>query len=663
MTNHSKSGALRASGKGGIGSLDDHAEWNNEDTDRIAPLDGQVDPAERQAVGRLMRSLGNRVLAALGEEPLNPDQDLLPNLNRNCAGFDIEEAFAEVDRIMALPGVLDARARTLCEEVRSELRCEFAAFQIVHPHKHMIETIAAAGPALEWVGAARHPMIVDEGQPQRRDIQADVVLRNRGTVIRGWDDRLDRYLFHTFHHEKALRAFFPVVNPINLSDRSVVSGDLVQWKVEAALDRLEIIPIAPLGTELEVIGTIETGFLYGDMYEIDEGFLLDLARVSSRHTANIYDATIKSALEKLATVVMHLCGGESASLHLLRESLNVPPSPHVLYSYNVVVGQATSLARANSHGGGGISDPPRRDGLGAAALSKEKPSMIPDPRMHEPTDALKGFNAKIWGDHHVRAMVAFPLLVAIPDGRSELGLIYVHHHTAHPLNPTHIDHIYKVVGRASACLRSILDRNEEKERVRQGSALLNLLRYSVLAASRGATLDDLARNIAYLLGADVVGIVPHTRDATWSAPTIVGRVDLDTTCTFLVGIAASIANTDTSGRVRFVRDARQVNKKGDCAEGDELNAATAPSFASQEGIVSAAYLVLRDHATRTLRGVMYLGFRSYRSFPDSEANIVRVIGDLVIAVMDGRPPDTEPMSAALLLANPGRDSGYGHSGH
>ncbi len=662
MTNHSKSKAKDGLSMDHIHLSDGAMDWCCDREDEATPPSSQSELSERQAVARLMRSVGNRILAALGEAPLDPDNDLLPTFKGAPARFDIAEAFAEVDRIMALPGVLDARARTLCEEVRGELRSEFAAFQVVHPHKHMIETIAAAGPALEWVDAARHPMGIYEGQPYRNDIQADVVLRKRGTVIRGWDDRLDRYLYHKFQHQKALRVFYPFVAPMRLSDRTLASAEELDWLVEVELDRLEIVPVAPPGTELEVIGTIETGFLLGDAHEIDREFLLKLARVSSRHVASIYDATLRSALEKVGSLVMRLCGGESASLHLLRESLNVPSSAHVLYSYNVVIGEAASLARADGHGGGGISDPPRTDGIGASSLSQDQPCMIPDPREHEPSDALRLFNPKIWGEHHVRAMVVFPLAVAIPEGRAELGLLYVHHHFNWSFDPVHIDHVHQIVRRASACLQSILERNEEKERVRQGRALLSMLRDSVPAASSGVTLDDLARNVAYLLEADVVGILPAAADGTWKRPTIVGRVELDRTWTFLNGVAPLLAGIDKSGQGRFVKDARRTRSPEERAAGDVLPEASA-QFARQEAIVSAASLALRDRATHGLRGVMYLGFRSYRSFPDTDAKVIRVVGDLVISVMDGRMPGAEPMSAALLLASSGRDSGRRYSGH
>jgi hypothetical protein len=545
-----------------------------------------------------------------------PLQQPAADLPRDTLG----EARDALARISLTAGSLENTALMLCDEVIETFSHRLAAFQVIHPHKQVIETVAARGEAREWIGAAEHSL------HGLRDIQADIALSKRGEIVTGKDPRLDPYLYRVYGHKDATRCFLPVAilrNPTAEGPRSV------GWRLEG--DR-RIVPTDPID-QCEVVGTLESGYLSPKTEETITGDdLLRVAELASAHAAPIYRTTFRPALESIAGLLIRLSGTSSASVHLLRERY-APPRPDApadLFSYNVRVGKALERESGPSaYVPGAISASPRRTGLGFLALEEGRALVIPDPTSERQDwrarDALRTFNSTIW-DQGVRAMAAFPI------EESDLhGLIYLHQFQEHTWNPRQVRQIETFVRREVArTVLEIINAIEERERSRQFAALNNMLYYRASVGEKQPHLDDLAWQVRTVLGADVAAILVRTQEK-WSTASMVGASAVP----YLdVKLAEFLWEQDHDNRGLFFPDLSNAQFSDLLHQGDALVSAAAHALPIRRENVDA---------------VLFVGFQSYRPFRPGDREVMRQVARLTASVIEGRP------AAEASLAEMARD--------
>lgn len=181
---------------------------------------------------------------------------------------------------------LDEVYRQTLDTLCNELGFTFATISVVAKEANQIRTVACKSTdkrkvnPRSWMQQARHPISSEvkgespeaqggtAGQPL--DIQADVLRTGKVELIYGWDDRLDRAIYDTFHHENLLRAFVP------LGGRNG-------------------------------IGTIEAGFVREDgREEIDPLLIAVLVRYAEHVTVAIRNAQNHERLEQYAALQAQL---------------------------------------------------------------------------------------------------------------------------------------------------------------------------------------------------------------------------------------------------------------------------------------------------------------------------------------------------------------------
>jgi len=523
------------------------------------------------------------------------------------------------------------RARRLCRDVCDQLGFELAALQLKDPRRGTIETVAAQGPAMKWIGAARHPMRPEAGW---KDIQVEVATTGRGEVIRGRDERFDRDLFKRFGHRHALRAFVPVA--LLRDRRSLQYSAVAEWRaVETQNGNLAIEAVVPEEFDLEVCGTVEAGYLDGANKTIDLAALKRLATLISFACPTLYRSTMRAALEAATDVVRRYSGAASASLHVCVDELH-------RYTYNVVAGLAGAMATAAETGGGGITDPPRTEGLGQRALALRKPVWMPNPLVGDKVDELKRFNPNIWSKHGVRAMVALPLRLRTQGGELQ-GVLYVHYFRQKPIDDRVVQNAFRLVRRVVDETTAAIEQQETNENRRQTGALLDLV-LSRLERGRSRLLPrDIVRIGRQIVGADVAGILRRDRRRWAARASVIGsRQGATVAQRFVHSIADAVLAEDAQGQGLFVPDVREAPWLCGALIGDKGRA----TFAECEGILSAAALALRNGKNRT-PGFLFLGFRTARSFSEAECAVIRLLARLSEGYLRGRRPRLDRVDVAL----------------
>ncbi len=574
------------------------------------------------------------VLPGRAPEPASPVFDPRSLRPQGDRGDVFYEAQQEISRSFAELGQLENRARWLCREASTQLGFEIAALQLKDPRRGTIETVAAEGPAAKWVGASRHPMRSEE-RARWRDIQVDVALTGTGEVISGWDRRFDRDLYKRFGHRSAVRAFVPLAL---LRERQRLQYSAVaEWRpVEVASGNLAIRPVVPEGYILEVFGTIEAGYLNANGRRITLSTLKDLARLISFEGPGLYRSTLRSALESATEVVMRYSGAASATMHLLVDDLN-------RYTYNVVAGLAGAMLTTAETGGGGITDQPRVQGLGKRALAEGGPVWIPNRLKGDKPEELKDFNPVIWNKHGVRAMVAFPLRLRTQGGDLQ-GSLYVHYFRRRRIEAKRVQQAFRLVRRIVEGATMAIERQETNESRRQTSALLNLVLTRWLHGRRRHLLPlELVRFGRQIVGADVAAILGRAGNRWAARAAVVGsRQPTRAVQSFVHSIADSVLAEDVERQGLFLRDVREAPWLcGPISDGP-----TKGTFIDREGILSAAVLPLRSSRGRVL-GFLFLGFRTARTFPESECAVIRLLAQLTEGNLRRRRPSLDGKDLVL----------------
>lgn len=531
---------------------------------------------------------------------------------------------------------LEGRARALCVAA-SELGFTLAAYQQIIPNRRRIETIAGYGEALSWVGVAEasHPIDLDPSERHPRDIQAEVASSAIGRVIRGSSPLFDSDLYTRFHHENALRAFFPVGRFRRTTPaigRSPETEADLEWEFLGEGDNLRFTPLVPEDFRFEVFGTLEVGFLEGREQVITRDQLQSILALIAHHVPSLYPSTLKGALEEVCEVFQSFTGAEAASLHLVVDPCEAPQC----FTFNVVSGRARAMATVSTNGGGGISDPPRRDGrgLGQRAVTSRAACCIPDRAAGHAIDELRRSNPNVWDRHGVRSMAAFPLL-AEPDATEPAGVLYVHYFQPQFLDRELLNRGYDLAQRIAREVQFALARIEQRERVRQNESLLQLVLSSLTVDAPRVNIKDVTRNARMVLGSDILCIARRDANA-WINPTVSGRTKQTASSNISSAIAAlvpTVAAHDRLGEGCFSPTKDHVPWLGE-------------ALYEAEGVQSAAGLAIYGQQVdvqngshqRNLLGVMYVGFRTYHALQEGEVGVIRLLGKVVGAILGGDPP-------------------------
>jgi len=226
-----------------------------------------------------------------------------------------------------------------------------------------------------------------------------------------------------------------------------------------------------------------------------------------------------------------------------------------------------------------------------------------------------------------------------------MGVLYVHYFEQRSFNPDQIARIQKLVQQASDGIRLSIERSEQREHWRHVSALRNLLSSSVHAGSQCTTLEDLACNASNLLGADAIGIFHRdSSEAGGGTFRLFEKIAGLLPSGFARDACAEIMSVD-NGQGAFAPDVRVPEWLP--------GANAAHAMIERERMTSAAGLLLKTRAGRSI-GALYVGFRGYRPFDVSETAVIKMLGTLISAVFEGRPPDGEEIVRAMDLVTPGR---------
>ncbi len=580
-----------------------------------------------------------------------------------------ERAFS--DALLKLIGsgdrieLLEPLASELCHAAKG-LGYEFAAYQLILQHYRTIETVVADGIAADWVGVAQHSLATER---KLRDIQADIVLERVAEVIVGDDPRFDPFIIKTLRGSRIqARAFIPVFvvrdkNGVVVEPRA----KRCRWRTrriekEETSVKLRLEPMAPRGSTLEIIGTLEVG--YTSKQAITREALLEVADLAMRAAPEIFDAMLASLLERVASSAMALAGAASATLHLFRGAPDPRRSDREFFAYSIPVGRAATI-KTKGKRIGGINDPPRRAGIGAEAREDGFPRVMPDPRRGEGPETLRETNPAIYAQG-VRAIAVFPLQL----GGCE-GLLYVHHFAQHDFDTAVVARVWKFLHAAEREIHGalmVIDAQESRRRVNAlGRAFVTFFQRSEFSsgddeskvAGKRRALHALAWHALNMMRADVILAVGFkklgsARPSIELAPILAGKwrderrphADLD----------------------RLASDAYELAFQRGPTYPEDAHGATRQTllglFGKAEQIVSAAAVPLRDR--RRVLGLVVFGFRSGRTFTRAERIIVELFGQLSSVILRDRKLKDEDvarladnMGKAIQVA-PGTFGGYLH---
>ena len=352
--------------------------------------------------------------------------------------IEIEQSSSELFRIEDI-------LKRVCEEIQSQFGFHFAAVQLIRREKKIIETVYGTGMAEEWTGLARHPL---ESDLELRDIQADIALADppRIEIIRGWDERFDRYLYNRFKHQGLVRVFVPLLLVKDMTGRvdrhwfencrwnCVYRRNNKRGKRIAIEMRVEDLPTKDW--KPQIIGTVETGFKSAEA-RISAAQAKSLVKLVSRLTLDLRRASLRHVLETIVGQAMQAVRADSASLHFLPKSDQGP------YLYEVGCGRIGHDFLKVFH--------PRTNGIGQQAIEEKTPKAISYPPLHPKEENLEITNPRVFKEG-IRAMAAFPLLV----DQEKRGVLYVHFHGPHRFNEDEIGWVKLFADQAAHAVHHVM---------------------------------------------------------------------------------------------------------------------------------------------------------------------------------------------------------------
>lgn len=225
----------------------------------------------------------------------------------------IEQA---TERLFELQPVLD----DCCKEIQN-LGYDFSAIQLIQHEEHTIETVSAVGIQKELAGLAKHQLFGKQGL---LDIQSEIATNENKPKIEvtgGWDDRFDRWIYDTYHHEKLVRLWIPLLlvhnkdgtinknwfsncQLVEITDQSPRENGWHQaWIIQFSKKPL-----------IEIIGTVEAGFV-DPQAKISFEKVKKLFQYVSGIVPNIYRYLLPYVLETITKQAIKIIGANAGSLH------------------------------------------------------------------------------------------------------------------------------------------------------------------------------------------------------------------------------------------------------------------------------------------------------------------------------------------------------------
>ncbi|MDJ0715786.1 MAG: hypothetical protein QNJ54_16395 [Prochloraceae cyanobacterium] len=118
-----------------------------------------------------------------------------------------DQYYIDLLEVITKPLGINDFLNEVCNKIEDELKCDFAAIQLIDREKSIIEAVSGGGGAA-WVGLSRHYL---EKNKKLRDIQADIAFTCQTEIIAGYEDpRFDRGIFKQFCHKSMHRIFTPI---------------------------------------------------------------------------------------------------------------------------------------------------------------------------------------------------------------------------------------------------------------------------------------------------------------------------------------------------------------------------------------------------------------------------------------------------------------------
>ena len=387
-----------------------------------------------------------------------------------------------------------------CQSLHSVLGYEYAAVQLVRFEDRVIETAYGTGAAATWAGISKHYL---DGDPPLRDIQADVFQSLTTEIIRGWDDRFNRWIYDAYAHDRIVRAFTPIVlfrNPEGLLIDDWFTR--CEWEVEGdTSSRAESTASAQRPPDqhtrirmrlpgdagrFEPLGTVEVGYRHlREHISVDEA--IELVKLVGKLAPRLREVLLPYVLESIVDETCRILKADSASLHFLYDPVRQR------YVYESGKG---GVARSCLH-----VHPPRPNGLGQRAIGAGRVMFVPDADQDDL--ALRDFNPNVF-ETGIRTMAAAPLILG-----EESGVLYVGFEQTHRFDAEDIREMETLASRAIESIRNarIYAATVEKAKLLES---LNRITQSMVADPNA---QDILRQIAWtilnVLAADVVVIYEY----------------------------------------------------------------------------------------------------------------------------------------------------------
>jgi hypothetical protein len=522
---------------------------------------------------------------------------------------------------------------------RQEL--DLCAIQRIRPDS-VIETVVGEGQAKAWVGLSKHRMAQEQSL---RDIQADVVLRQRAEVIRGCDPRLDAYLFKRFEHARLVRLFVPLII-FRDSEGRVRNAPADCWQLaeqpEEPHGSLVLTLKDSANLQAEAFGTVETGFR---VTQADDTIVLDEAlAICAYVTENaglLHEHSLDYALEQAAERIRDLADGDSAVLQLLGPT-QPAVSPYVVTrrEHRPRTIRFGALPQAEY----GVA-PPRANAIGQRAVKLGTYVECPVRPKGDLNETLEVDDYEAYQKAGITTVVAFPLNMGPED-----AVAFVHYKASRVPQPHALSSAWTLTKRCSQVLGAALEHDRVRDRAQQMSALNRVL-MSLLAPRKYATSAELAEAIVWnthnFLAADVVTLFEYDHQARCfkdHAPATAGRLKDPDAAKGPVedDDVRLLILTSESGRI-FASDVRA----DDTLNGSRKKDGT-PSFIQREEIESTAAIVLKADAEAV--GVLFANFRARRAFSIQEQDLIVLLADGCAAALKKLRQTQTPVPARQTAA-------------
>lgn len=524
---------------------------------------------------------------------------------------------AQRPELSAMPSMLALQTvlGDCCNEIHSRLGYEYAAIQLVRFEERVIETAYGTGAAAGWAGISKHYLDEDE---RVRDIQAEVVQTLDTVIVRGWDDRFDRWIYDRYRHEGLVRAFTPIV--IYRNEDGLPADDWLErcaWEIvdhhqeKSKTQRTRIaMRYDPGSGKMEVLGTVEVGYRHlRDHIEADDA--IKLSKLVCELAPGLRQVLLPYVLEAIVDDARAALGADSASLHFLYDRRR----QHYVYAYG-----KGHFARTCAH-----THPPRSNGLGHRSILARRVLCVPDPDAGDDELALQGHNPRVFASG-IRAMAAAPLFVEEEAGVLYIGFDYVKWFTEDEIRSLEL-----FASRAAQSIRLARAYAAATDRSRLLASLNTITQSLVTSPDDSGLLRQIAWTTLNIVAADVITIYEYFEaEGRFATPPVVAGRLLQPGY-----MRTDLKPADTPYLV--VRGGRPIYEADVIAR--PLGDHPGPSFVEREGVRSACAIPL--NVGRETVGVLFANYRRHREFDGNLVDVLRTLASAAaIAIRNGRMLET-----------------------